>query len=199
MGVGLFKCAASVVNLLGAQIATPALDIVVGIGIRALRGARAGRRGPGRGTLATPPVPRATALATLRSHRCRQNAVGGPRRLRGSRRGSSADAPADCALGKRIIIMHRANALASPPPGLGFLGLVPRAPRLRSLGRVPARAPRPPLHRRPGPLRAPLALAGLAALRTLAFGGAGGGPGAPAARALPILGRPHTRARTRMR
>ena len=148
---------------------------------------------------ATPPAPRATALATLRSHRCRQNAAGGPRRLRGSRRGSSADAPADCALGKRIIIMHRANALASPPPGLGLLGLVPRAPRLRSLGRVPARAPRPPLHRRPGPLRAPLALAGLAALRTLAFGGAGGGPGAPAARALPILGRPHTRARKRMR
>ena len=43
MGAVLFKCLASVVNLLGTQIAAPVLDIVVGIGTRALRCAHGGR------------------------------------------------------------------------------------------------------------------------------------------------------------
>ena len=44
--------------------------------------------------------------------------------------GGGARARADCASGGRIISMHSAGALASPPPGLLSLRLVPRAPRV---------------------------------------------------------------------
>ena len=135
IGAGLFKCAASVANLLGAQVAAPATDLVVGPDIRGLRCVRHGRGGPARGAIAAPPAPRATARATLRPHRCRQGAVGRPRRLRNwlvqrPRGRARARTREDCALGGRIISMHSAGVLASPPPGLLSLRLVPRAPRV---------------------------------------------------------------------
>ncbi len=71
MVAGLFKSAAGIVNLPGAQIAAPAPDIAVEIGIRALRCARAGGA-----VLAAAQSRRLLSLGRRPTPRCALTAVG---------------------------------------------------------------------------------------------------------------------------